>query len=160
MQAVSSGVNELQLGTRLNQAISSNSRGEFALLLSLLSADLRDMAQFQTAEFVQADLRVKFDLGTVQPLLATLDHKTEVIEHSASFRQGGSVAFRLENALRTEAFVIRRDEPLEMEDVMANCDLNTRHRHKSAHRTPMIKSIDFVEQLQQQQQMSQLIAQA
>ena len=160
MQAVSALVNELQLGSRLNSAIESNRRGEFALLLSLLSEDARDMAQFQSTEFKKGDLRTQFDLGQEQPLLAELVNEPCVTNHGAVFHQGGALAFRLENAIQEEALVIRRQEQLEMEQVLANCDINTRHRYQNIAVEPVNKSVNVAELLLAQRQMSDLIAQA
>ncbi|MCL1059205.1 hypothetical protein L2729_14585 [Shewanella gelidimarina] len=159
MQAVNPLVNELQLGSRLNCAVESNRRGEFALLLSLLSADASDMAQFQTPEFKQVDLRAKFNLGESQPLINLLNSDTHITNNCASFQNGGTTSFRLANAIHEEALVIRRKEPLEMEEVIANCELNTRLRHQNISMEHPVKLNHFVDQLVMQRQMSELIAQ-
>lgn len=159
MQAVNLLVNELQLGSRLNGAIESNRRGEFALLLSMLSDDARDMAQFQTAEFKSVDLRAKFNLGESQPLINQLDNVSSVTNNSVSFQNGGVTSFRLANAIHEEALVIRRNESLDMETVIANCEFNTRLRHQKIPTELPTKSNHFVEQLIMQRQMSELIAQ-
>ncbi|MCL1048967.1 hypothetical protein L2755_04890 [Shewanella abyssi] len=160
MQAISPLVNELQLGSRLNSAVETNRRGEFALLLSMLSADARDMAQFQTPEFKHVDLRAKFNLGDSQPLLKQLDSDSPVTNNSSSFQNGGNTCFRLANAIHKEALVIRRQEALEMEDVLANCEINTRLRHQNVTTEQPVKLHHFVDQLVMQRQMSELIAQA
>ncbi|MFT5789104.1 MAG: hypothetical protein ACI8SJ_001212 [Shewanella sp.] len=160
MQAISPLVNELQLGSRLNSAVRSNRRGEFALLLSLLSADARDMAQFQTPEFKQVDLRAKFNLGESQPLLHQLDSDAQITNNSSSFQSGGTTSFRLANAIHEEALVIRRRDPLDMEEVIANCELNTRLRYQNIPTEQPVKLNHFVDQLVMQRQMSELIAQA
>ena len=160
MQAVSPLVNELQLGSRLNSAVESNRRGEFALLLSLLSADARDMAQFQTPEFKQEDLRTKFELGGSQPLIKRLSTDSPVTNNSTAFQNGGVIAFRLNNAMDEEALVIRGNEQLDMEEVLANCDNHTRNRYQNIAIEQSVKSTHFVDQLVMQRQMSELIAQA
>lgn len=160
MQAVSPLVNELQLGSRLNSAVESNRRGEFALLLSLLSADARDMAQFQTPEFKQEDLRTKFELGGSQPLIKRLSTDSPVTNNSTAFQNGGVTAFRLNNAMDEEALVIRGNEQLDMEEVLANCDNHTRNRYQNIAIEQSVKSTHFVDQLVMQRQMSELIAQA
>ena len=160
MQAVSPLVNELQLGSRLNCAVESNRRGEFALLLSLLSADARDMAQFQTPEFKDEDLRAKFELGGSQALIKRLSKDSPVTNNSTAFQNGGVTAFRLNNAIDEEALVIRGNEQLEMEDVLANCDIHARNRYQNIANEHNVKQPHFVDQLVMQRQMSELIAQA
>ncbi|WOT06683.1 VC2046/SO_2500 family protein [Shewanella youngdeokensis] len=161
MQAISPLVNELQLGSRLNSAIGASRRGEFALLLSLLSADARDLAQFQTAEFKQADLRAKFNLAEAQPLLNRMDTDDIVTDNSAMFQIGGEVGFRLANALNQEALVIRRNESLDLEDVLNNCELNTRLRYQNTEvKQQTVQLKHFADTLVEQRQMSELIAQA
>ncbi|MEZ9199719.1 VC2046/SO_2500 family protein [Shewanella sp. 10N.286.54.B9] len=160
MQAVSPLVNELQLGSRLNCAVESNRRGEFALLLSLLSADARDMAQFQTPEFKDEDLRAKFELGGSQALIKRLSKDSPVTNNSTAFQNGGVTAFRLNNAMDEEALVIRGNEQLDMEEVLANCDNHARNRYQNIAIEQSVKSTHFVDQLVMQRQMSELIAQA
>ncbi|MCL1144629.1 hypothetical protein L2747_01155 [Shewanella marinintestina] len=160
IQASSTLVNESQLGSRLNHAIGSNRRGEFGLLLSLLSADARDMAQFQTATHRSNDLRTKFELPVAQVLLNQTDIDDVVIDNSYVHQRDGAAAFRLANVLHQEALVIRKNESLEMADVLANCELNIRNRYQQQHTAPSIQLTHFVEQLQMQRQMSELIAQA
>ena len=153
-------VNESQLGVRLNQAIGSNRRGEFGLLLSLLSIDARDMAQFNTEKYKSADLRAKFDLPEQQRLLNQLDTDELCIDNSQVYQQGGVTAFRLANALHEEAMVIRRNETLDMEEVLANCELNVRNKYKRVNASAELQLTHFVDQLQMQRKMSEFIAQA
>ncbi|MCL1137449.1 VC2046/SO_2500 family protein [Shewanella pneumatophori] len=153
-------VNESQLGTRLNHAIGSNRRGEFGLLLSLLSADARDMAQFQTQSHKSSDLRAKFDLPAPQALLSQLDKDTPCTDNSQIYQQAGATAFRLANLLDEEALVIRRNEALEMEQVLANCELNVRNKYQQITTSPEVQLTHFVDQLQMQRKMSEFIAQA
>ncbi|GIU49108.1 queD-like protein [Shewanella sairae] len=160
IQLNSALVNESQLGTRLNHAIGSNRRGEFGLLLSLLSADARDMAQFQTQSYKSTDLRAKFDLPAPQKLLSQLDVDETCVNNSHVYQQAGATAFRLANVLQEEALVIRRNQALEMEEVLANCELVTRHRFNGLSDSINVKSLHFAEQLQMQRQMSEFIAQA
>ena len=55
-------VDELQLGTRLNNDIQAQNRADFALMLAMLSQDVRDNPIFATKENPQKkeDLRAKF----------------------------------------------------------------------------------------------------
>lgn len=142
-------INEAQIGTRLNAAIEHNRRGEFALLLSLLSADTRDMAQFQwqkeldTAEKLQR----QFELPPKQALLADLSTDSNVIDNSAVFAQEGARAFQLQQALRPEALVIRGSEPIAMAEALSNCELTTRLRQRGQLPSPQVEIMHFADQL-------------
>ena len=153
-------VNESQMGSRLNHAVGSNRRGEFGLLLSMLSEDARDMAQFQTSGHLCDDLRSKFDLPAPQKLLGLLDSDQTVTDNSQTHQLNGQTAFRLANALNEEALVIRQNEPLAMQEVLANCALSTRQRYNQVSPKAKVELMHFADQLLMQRQMSELIAQA
>ena len=57
-------VDELQLGTRLNQDIQTSDQADFALLLAMLSHDVTDNPEFSSSEskLKEEDLRKKFNL--------------------------------------------------------------------------------------------------
>lgn len=162
-------INESQLGTRLNHAIEYERRGEFALLLALLSTDARDMAQFHT-DSVDSDvnerLRAKFDLPQAERLLSDLSSEISPIDNSSNFRKGGMSAFYLAQAMQPEAIVIRGNQPTSMQKVLTNCDLITRQKFNDEKvldkRVPHsvklhTEQLHFVDQLSQQRQMSRLI---
>ncbi|WP_076413821.1 VC2046/SO_2500 family protein [Shewanella sp. UCD-KL12] len=161
-------INESQLGSRLNHAVDSERRGEFALLLSLLSTDARDMAQFQL-EKGQLDedsqLRAKFELPKAETLINDLSRESNPVNHSESFRHGGVKAFQLQQALSPEALVVRGTESAQMQKVLTNCDLITRERYQSAKALNStnkdsihLSDVHFVDLLSKQRQMGKLIA--
>lgn len=170
MQTSSVLINESQLGTRLNHAIESERRGEFALLLAFLSTDARDMAQFHTDSVdvdVNQRLRENFELPNKETLLAELSSDTDVIDNSATFRSGGLSAFSLAQALQPEAIVTRGSEATSMQTVLTNCDAVTRQKffddkQNDKKITRQVKlhteQLHFVDQLSQQRQMSQIIS--
>ncbi|ABZ76503.1 conserved hypothetical protein [Shewanella halifaxensis HAW-EB4] len=159
-QLESALINESQLGSRLNHAVGSNRRGEFGLLLSMLSEDARDMAQFQTAAHLSHDLRIKFELPAPQTLIGQLDDDIMVTDNSLVHQQSGATAFRLANTLNEEALVIRCKESLAMQEVLANCALSVRQRYGQVSVAPKVELTHFVDQLVMQRQMGELIAQA
>ncbi len=65
-------VDELQLGNRLNESVSSGDRADFQLLLSMLSSDVCDAPQFNRRILKNdpENLRDKFALGDVQRFYA------------------------------------------------------------------------------------------
>lgn len=155
-------INESQLGTRLNHAIDHDRRGEFALLLALLSSDARDMAQFHLDNDVidpELVLRAKFELPEKQALINDLTVQPSPRNNSAAFIQGGARAFQLMQALSPEALVIRGDSPALMQKVLANCDVLTRQKHNNSVTSEVHQALDthFVDLLVQQRQMSRVI---
>ncbi|MCL1089419.1 queD-like protein [Shewanella profunda] len=142
-------VNEAQIGTRLNAAIEHNRRGEFALLLSLLSVDARDMAQFQWQKDLDTSekLQQQFELPPKQPLLTDLSLFEPIVDNSQVFMAQGARAFQLKQALRPEALVIRGAEPMAMAETLSNCDLTTQLRQRGRLTTPKIEVMHFADQL-------------
>ncbi|WP_299794640.1 VC2046/SO_2500 family protein [uncultured Shewanella sp.] len=156
-------VNETQLGSRLNRAVDSDRRGEFALLLALLSTDARDMAQFQLNDKAltsDAALRAKFELPSEECLVADLTLDSSPVDNSGQFHLGGTRAFQLMQALKPEAVVTRGSEPLEVQQVLANCELRVRQRYSSKSQADpyLPEGVHFVDQLSRQRQMSHILA--
>jgi len=156
-------INEIQLGSRLNRAVDGDRRGEFALLLALLSTDASDMAQFHIKDnglTLNAELRAKFDLPVEETLISDLTLESSPVDNCEQFHLGGTRAFQLMQALKPEAIVIRGDESLDMQQVLANCDLNVRQKYHSKTQAEMYRPevMHFVDQLSLQRQMSQILA--
>lgn len=125
-------INEVNLGTRLNHAVSDDRRGEFALLLAMLSDDARDMAQFNlphSLKDTESRLHQQFELPQSQPLLANIAEDA-VTDNSAAFHQQGMSAFHLQQSLTPEALVIRGHESMAMNAVLNNCDPITLSRYR------------------------------
>ncbi|MGL5392328.1 MAG: VC2046/SO_2500 family protein [Shewanella sp.] len=161
-------VNEAQLGSRLNAAIEHNRRGEFALLLALLSVDARDMAQFHWQQQREAEqsLRHQFDLPPVAPLVADLSLGEAVIDNSALFLQASPRAFQLQQAMQPEALVIRGSEPLGLAEALSNCDFTTQQRQRQQfaaadlHAASATPFMHFADQLAIQRNLVPLVASA
>lgn len=153
-------INEAQIGTRLNAAIENDRRGEFALLLSLLSIDARDMAQFQWQNELDSaqKLQRQFDLPPSPKLVDDLSSTDEIVDNSAIFMQQGPRAFQLQQALRPEALVIRGAEAAAMVETLHNCDYITALRQRGQLSVPQINTPHFADQLAAQRTMLQLSA--
>lgn len=152
-------INESQLGNRLNQAVEHNRRGEFGLLLSMLSNDARDMAQFQLDKQLTLDdkLRNQFQLSQQQALVSNLATDEHVQDNSQAFVSGGATHFNLIQALSPEALVIRGNTSTDMAQTLANCDNVTRLRESDALPEPSIELIHFVDLLAEQRQLSLVV---
>ena len=83
MQNTISLVNELTLGSRLNQAVEANRRGEFGLLLALISGEQQEMPQFQIKpSMTEQDDRAQFNLPPEQLLVADLSIVGPIVNNS------------------------------------------------------------------------------
>lgn len=159
MQIESLLVNELQLGGRLNAAVENQRRGEFGLLLAMLSADSSDMAQFQFDKdlTINQKLYKQFQLQQPQKLVDDLSSTaTEHIDNAAVFHSQGLRQFHLQQSLYPEAMVIRGKH----DDAMTQALSNSSHLVKSKYEGiethyEAVEEMHFVEQLERQRQISQ-----
>ncbi len=151
--------NELDIGVSLNKATADNYRGDFSLILSLMSQDVRDMAQFELKE--KNDLRDRFELPEDAPAEVNLADGIAFNEHSDVFRSQNHTEFLLYQSLRPEPLVCGGSVPAAMRRALDNCDIHTINRYKRIEsETPANPKIAFIEQLQQQRTMAKLIESA
>lgn len=151
-------INELQLGDTLNRAIEFNRRGEFGLLLAMLSHDARDMAQFTLSQDMplEAKLKLEFELPEPQPLTADLS-SDYIVDNSRHFLADGARSFQLHQALVPEALVIRGSQNSDMSEVLGNTDLPTRLRSREA-RAEMPEALPLADILTMQRNFSRKLA--
>ncbi|WP_417762628.1 VC2046/SO_2500 family protein [Shewanella sp.] len=152
MQTTPVIVNELQLAPKLHQAVDQNHRGDFGLLLALLSQDACDWPQFhlQDGGSTEQQLHKQFELPPTEPLLANLATDAVVTDNSATFAEQGATAFRLQQCLRPEALVIRGEHSMEMSEVIENLDLHSRSRYAGTAINVLPQVPDFADQLTEQ----------
>lgn len=166
MQVSQALINELQLGTRLNASVEANRRGEFGLLLAMLSTDSRDMAQFQINKelSVEQKLYKQFELPPAQDLVDNLAKDAIHIDNANAFYQGETAnsnikQFHLMQSMRPEALVIRGELTDDMSVALANSSYLTQLKAKNAKtEAKYIEDMHFLEQLERQRQLSQTIA--
>ncbi|MGY5452714.1 VC2046/SO_2500 family protein [Agarivorans sp. MS3-6] len=124
---------ELQLGDSLNRCTNHGEHARFHLLLSMLSPNVCDQAQFslqkKAHEQVQQDLRTKFQLHPNRPLAAQADEFDIQANWSKHLHSGAVEAIRLEQALH--GYAAYADDSVDgiSEEVMNNVDLLTRLKH-------------------------------
>ncbi|WP_299008389.1 VC2046/SO_2500 family protein [uncultured Shewanella sp.] len=161
MQNTISLVNELSLGSRLNQAVEANRRGEFGLLLALISDEQQNMPQFQIKpSSTDQDDRAQFNLPPEQLLVADLNIAESIVNNSHAFHVSGTTGFRLQDGLMQEALVIRKGQGAALESVIKNCDYHTQLRTQGEYKTIETEAVTLIEQLTTQRQMSQVLLQA
>lgn len=97
-------VDELQLDCRLNHAVSSGDRAEFALLLSMISQDVCDSPQFsdEIGATQNDDLRAHFELGKPQEFFSKADDFERASALSELLHQGSIQDVFLSNCLKPE----------------------------------------------------------
>lgn len=110
-------INEWQLGQQLNTAVHNGTRDKFNLLLSLLSDDARDFAQFalpeeNTAILEKADLRAAFSLGQAQPLVNKGMSAQQAQLLNGELHANNLSSVRLQLLLNNEALVSRCETSL------------------------------------------------
>ncbi|WP_394131588.1 VC2046/SO_2500 family protein [Shewanella maritima] len=165
-------INELNLGDRLNTDIHQDQRGDFGLILAMLSDDVREMAQFNLDKHITADekLQKELQLPPKQALLHNLSDKPDCIDQSKAFRQQGQQQFNLANALVPEAFVTRGQYDADMQTVLTNTSLHCRARFNNDQSSnehsrqkqlaALMEEHCFVEELEKQRTFSKHLAAA
>ncbi|MBR9727257.1 VC2046/SO_2500 family protein [Shewanella intestini] len=159
MQSAFPLINELQLGSRLNQDIREDRRGDFGLILAMLSEDARDMAQFSVEAHLSADekLTKQLQLPPAKPLLHDLSQAQEVVDHAQAFQTHGQAQFNLEQALRPEPVVIRGMYDQDMQLCLSNCSQLAMLKHANTDIEPDQLGISFLDELEMQRTMANTI---
>ncbi|WP_051303067.1 VC2046/SO_2500 family protein [Psychromonas aquimarina] len=139
MKQVESGliINEWQLGQQLNTAVHNGTRDKFNLLLSLLSDDARDFAQFtcRPAEeevLAEQTIRDSLFLPEGQPLV----NKGISLEQAAALNEdlhnNNFTSIRLKQLLNNEALLSRSAAPDIPCDVKENLSFLSQQRLTAA----------------------------
>ncbi|GEB73220.1 hypothetical protein PC2016_1177 [Pseudoalteromonas carrageenovora] len=135
-------ITESQLNSKLNNSVHENRRGEFALLLAMLSHDALDFSQFHlpkteidSTATSEDSLRKKFGAGPKQSLapgefdmLIGQFNAALISEHGA---QAGMKSIKLNQYLKPEPLTIRDDDKHIPLNVLDNCEIAVRRRIKS-----------------------------
>ncbi|WP_125561662.1 MULTISPECIES: VC2046/SO_2500 family protein [Pseudoalteromonas] len=108
---------EAQLGSALNHSVHEARRGDFGLLLSLLSQDALDFSQFdlphsssQEADKSEEALKKALQLGPQKPL-APEQFDMLIGQSNGFMAQGGDLtSLRLKECLQPEPFAVRNDK--------------------------------------------------
>jgi hypothetical protein len=104
-------IDELQLGDRLNQALTQGRQSDFALLLALLSPDVQDQPWVVDPlpdPGVYIDWRQRFSLPRRQPIDAGVDTAERASALGSLLQQGGFAAVRLQECMEPDALIHRQ----------------------------------------------------
>lgn len=126
-------INEWQLGQQLNIAVHNGTREKFNLLLSFLSSNAEDFAQFSLSNSKQSELstqamRDSLQLSETQPLVnggISLD-QAEFLNKSLNDNRLDSI--RLQYLLNNEAILSRSYHPVIPDDVIDNISFLSQER--------------------------------
>ena len=126
-------VNEWHLGEQLNTAVHNGTRSKFNLLLSMLSNDALDLAQF-TYKQAQIDglqtvsLREEFELSEAQPLVNKGISLSQANEFNNDIQNNSLSSIRLKQLLTNEPVLSRTyDNPFPT-DILDNLSLVVKNR--------------------------------
>lgn len=126
-------INEWQLGQQLNTAVHNGTRDKFNLLLSLLSEDARDFAQFsgQTEnEEVKGeqDLRAYFELPQAQPLVNEGPSEHLLAELNNDLQNTNLTDIRFKQLLTNEAILSKKETGKFPQELLENLPLLKKQR--------------------------------
>lgn len=126
-------INEWQLGQQLNTAVHNGSREKFNLLLSFLSDDARDFAQFDLKSpeleiSKENDLRSELNLPDVQPLVNAGPSEIMLVEFNDDIQQANLHDIRLKQLLVNEAVLSKTASGVLPTDVLDNLSLIKQQR--------------------------------
>ena len=135
-------INEWQLGQQLNTAVHNGTRDKFNLLLSFLSDDARDFAQFDVKEKNEdangdVDLRAHFDLSETQPLVNEGPSDTLLAELNQDLQQHRLHDIRFKQLLTNEAILSRKEQGALPQDVLDNLPLIKQQRVNAAYHSTL-----------------------
>ena len=138
-------INEWQLGQQLNTAVHNGTREKFNLLLSLLSDDARDFAQFsgrveQTEVEKKVDLRAYFDLPKAQPLVNTGPSANILAELNNDLHNNKLTDIRLKQLLANEALLSKQVSGEFPDDILDNLPLLKKQRVNAAYQSILLGS--------------------
>lgn len=133
-------ITESQLSSRLNKSVQQQRRGEFGLLLAMLSHDALDFSQFHLPKTELSNsqpnneqLRKELGAGPEQ-LLAPNEFDMLIGQHNAKrLHESGLSDIRLRHCLTPEPLAIRNDKTHVPLEVLDNCELVVRKRHQEKH---------------------------
>ena len=126
-------INEWQLGQQLNIAVHNGTREKFNLLLSFLSSNAEDFAQFSLSNSKQSELstqalRDSLQLSNPQPLINEGISLQQANYLNQSLQDNRLDSIRLQTLLNNEAILSRSYHPVIPDDVIDNISFLSQER--------------------------------
>ena len=128
-------INEWQLGTQLNTAVTNGTRDKFNLLLSLMSDNACDFSQFdlpkaKQGSLTEVELRESLSLREPQPLVNKGNSLPQSERISIALHKKDLTSVRLQSLLNNEAVLSRSREVTFDDDVVDNLSFLSQARLK------------------------------
>ncbi|WP_111978065.1 VC2046/SO_2500 family protein [Algibacillus agarilyticus] len=128
-------VHELHLGSKLNTSLKQSDRADFRLLMTLLTEQAQEFAQFQLDkesidQEARDELALKRELG-IQPthrLQADNGYYEKVGQISQGLHFGGQTSMNLARCMVNDALSQFNDAKKIEDNVIDNCSMHTRRR--------------------------------
>ena len=125
-------VNEIQLGSQLGRAINERRGGDFGLLLSMLSHNVLDNAEFclprDNVGFAEVDEQLlRAQLGLREPVKFDIDENSAVnsILLGVDLHTEGMAEIKLKGYLNPEPLAMQDDRDHVPGDILYNCEPTT-----------------------------------
>jgi hypothetical protein len=129
-------IEELQLGNQLNQSIRGDRRSDFALMLSMLTDDVRAHSQFSlpassdiTSKKSLSTLRKKFDLPNERALGLKDVKDIKNFSQAQLVSENNMVSVHLTDCLTPKALAFRDDSKFVATNVLSNTSLYCQQQH-------------------------------
>ncbi|USD66085.1 VC2046/SO_2500 family protein [Vibrio sp. SCSIO 43136] len=117
-------VNELTLGSGINNAVNQGRRADFALLVSLFSNDVRDNTPVEQVDEIEVSdqiLREQFELAKPQQLRSDQDSYARSATQAQLFHQGSITGAHLAHQLQPDALCYMPEDTCDLpEEVYHN----------------------------------------
>lgn len=140
-------VNEWQLGQQLNIAVHNGTRTKFNLLLSFLSGDAQDFAQFSLSNSKQSQLsaqglRDSLQLADSQPLLNKGISGQQAAYLNKSLHENRLDSIRLQYLLNNEAVLSRTYDPVLPDDIVDNLSPLAQERLEESSQELLVEKLE------------------
>ncbi|USP12889.1 VC2046/SO_2500 family protein [Vibrio gazogenes] len=156
-------INELQCGQNVNQAIAQNRRADFALLLAMLSNDMRETTATEVIDPIHhtdSELRKHFALTSPQPLRSDQESYSSGAQIALQFHQGGICSAKLQHYLHPDALSYFPEYTHQLDESVYH-NLSGHQRRQLENQTPpQPLNYDLYNQLVTNRRLSQIQAQA
>lgn len=130
-------VHELQLGTQLSQSVHSGRRADFALMLAMLSDDVREHSQFHLPhtettenEINDKKLRQRFQLPEPTPLAVQDPQEIAKYNQAKLVLEKRLADLHLQNILSPLPLSIRDDASYIESEIINNTSIHCQRRYK------------------------------
>ncbi|WP_053046432.1 VC2046/SO_2500 family protein [Thalassomonas viridans] len=131
-------VHELQLGEQLGECVHSKRRSDFALMLAMLTEDVRDHSQFalpvveeQPRDISTEALRKEFHLPDEAPLALKNDTQIQEFNQAELVHDNQLASLHLENAINPKPLAFRDDKRHVPHQVMTNTTTHCQQKHRT-----------------------------